>query len=109
MQFKSSDEWVFLEVCNEAMQRCGTNAARVCYVKDKLERISAFKRRKTKEKADSENRSVTLLEKHKAQHYGLSLPFDVLEEEVLRSVEFLAGLSPQEREFLLENRRLEDY
>lgn len=101
MQYKNLDEWIFLKACDEAMRACGTNAARVSFVKSKLERVSAA--RLAKLRADAGNAQLSMLDKHRAAHYGASLPFEFLEEEVRFAVEFLDGLSDEERLFMLQN------
>lgn len=97
-KYEHPDEWLFLSVVHEASKAFGTFSARVVFVKSKLERISLSRLAKAKKDADQLGEEIRLIERHRAKHYALTLPWEVLEEEVEAALAMLEGLSEDERE-----------
>lgn len=97
---KNRDEFIFLHAVREATQRCGTFGAQVVYVKEKLERVQQARLAKAKA-ALPVGESLRMIDRHRAQHYALALPWEVLEDEVSACQALLEGLEDWEVDALL--------
>lgn len=93
------DERLFGLAVLEAVRVCETLEARCVYVKKKLERVQIARLSRAKSEAGGAEHLRTL-DRHRAEHYATSLPWEVLEDSVQEWTAFLERLNASDLEQL---------
>ena len=89
------DERLFFSAVLESMRTCESLSARAVYVRKKLERVQQSRLAKAKESA-GDPKNFRTLDRHRAEHYALSLPWDVFEEDVADAIDRLDRMDKSE-------------